>query len=204
MNLEKIKKISEITSNTLIAVSIIIGGIWSFNIYHKLREEDKSSLQLEKIRKELDGNIALNIGIRTKTYPNIKKGTHTIIIEVDISNKGSRYLNIDLSDQMIITKFNIDKNNNLKILESSRLYPYSYLPRKIGNACYGDMVESKQVMPNTTDTVHYITNIEEKTNYMIVFVAKIDGETNKEINNLVNSVDVKQAYWAAREYVRIN
>lgn len=142
-----LKSISTIFSNFVIPISLIVGGIWTLNIFSKRKEEAALLVKIEKIELHYSKD-------KSKSY---------LQIGVMINNIGKRDLDLLYQTATIrVSKVNTDKDGSLN------------LKNKQTGLVSHDLHITGRIRPNDQQKVPYFIEIEEPGLYFVEFVIDVD------------------------------
>lgn len=206
---EKIKNFTAIIQNVTLTIALIVGGIWTFYTFSTLGQQ-------EKAKYDLIGKPSLNIEIETITTDPLDTNAYSgLIINVNIENKGTRYITLNTLDSVLcVTEIGDFTNVEMVSIENLYLDPVMRYKR-VGYT----MARTISVQPNSKKTIAYYCELKNAGLYFISFLSKNSREVSEELSVLsgINNTDrhikeiegLRESYggdtglWCAVKYIEI-
>lgn len=192
MSITEFKELCESIQSLVIAVGVIIGGVWAIYRFLRLMEIDKAKSELLQIKQQIEerGTIKLDVSIEKLVDNN-----HFIVIaNVKIVNIGNRVEVLDLADYDA-NVFKIDVNADA-----------------IGNAVKGKLtgvnlfVKNISISPNEEKNFPFIFKLNSGNHFFEFLVTGSIYETNRHleaVKNLDIPFENQKAKWAVTKYFSV-
>lgn len=90
MDHDKFNKIASGIQALVVAIAVVIGGIWTLYTFASLNQIEKASADLEQSRRDLRERGILDIKLEPKQISNVKDRFRYITIDVTLHNTGNR------------------------------------------------------------------------------------------------------------------
>jgi hypothetical protein len=208
MDHERFKNIASAVQSLVVAIAVVVGGIWSAYTFGVLHSVEQARAQLATASMP-----ALNISIEAAKVKATQKDKRGLLVRVMVENAGNRYIELDLTkDPLAIHKVTTGLNGHLYSEVSYRPTLYSQLRKDSF-----DVVQSWGVTPHSSKVFHYYLNVDDAGLYLISFEAPVgelertfkcrggvaDEELFRRMQRLIPDLELRESKWTATTYVEI-
>ncbi|HKR03142.1 MAG TPA: hypothetical protein VJY62_00795 [Bacteroidia bacterium] len=179
----KVWRNNEKIKNFIVSIAIIAGGIWTVFTFQSLKQIERAKFELELLRTEFLGKPSLNIFIDVnRTNPTNKSYYAGLIINVNVENKGTRYISMSTLDTTLVVS-EIKNSSSWGTISVNDIYldPITMYCKEDSSLTPSGIIE---VTPNSTEEVPYYCEVERPGIYFISFNAKIAKESMDELDKL--------------------
>lgn len=191
----------------IIAVGIVVSGIWAFYTFDILSQREvaeaslkktnsdleKARLELKELRDKIDGTISsdITIDIEQHDLDSSKKG---IIINVTIKNNGTQ--DIDMTWENTPIKIYKLKHKDDLVASSEVLTPYLYRSLKTNDNESNISINNLYLFVGAKKSLSFFVKVEPMTLYYIAFESQVDATTKKNLKQ-----QGKSGVWLTSKYI---
>lgn len=162
MDHERFKDISAGIQSIVVAVAIVIGGVWTAYTFGVLRSVEEAKAKIESLTAP-----SLSISIDTERVKSISTNRIGLIVRVRVENTGGQHVNLDLLQNPL--KLVLVQAGNDGYLHAKKTYqPPLY--RDIHSSSY-DVSAAQTVEIRSKKTLSYFLEVEEPGLYFVRFMA---------------------------------
>lgn len=178
MNIDDINKLSETLKNTIVAIAVVIGGIWSLHIFNEKLEAKKAESELVKLKQELIQRPLVQGMLDVKSIYIDAIGEWVARIEITLVNNGDvdSYLNLDQNsirvaradfEEGLIASYSDVKYNHITYISEPYQHPSNLVE-----------LEAITLLAGHEKTFESLVRISSDGVYQINFIAKLGAQAH--------------------------
>lgn len=197
---ERFRNIAAGAQSIVIVVAVIVGGFWSAFV---LNDVAKSKNELEKLRRDIAGSIALEIGISVQQLNQEESGPIPLIVSVNVDNPGTRHVYFNfMAPSLKIRKVIYSENKGL-LPDGDPIVSHYFGSEIKWHKGYNVLAGSKR-------TFDYYLEVPMPGIYQITFNAPIEKDLLQALTKDLKGKpaeheheDERPSSWASQTFVQI-
>ena len=196
MSFEDYNNFASAIQSLIIAISIIIGGIWAIFRCFSLRALKKAKSEVEKLKKELQERAILNVQINFEILGSLNNRNKSICLTLNLTNEGNRKEVIDLSKSRVLASHITQTDERVPhILNTNDGFLLSSLLE----------MEGITVAPGSTSNISYIVPIEKPGTYLVEALLVGSPEETHLIDDTSQKINTipEEKGWGITRYIEV-
>jgi hypothetical protein len=195
---EKFKNVAAGVQSLVLSVGLIVGGVWSAWV---LGGVARSQIELAKLRRDLEGTIALEISIDTRVLDATEGQSRDLVVEVSVKNPGTNYVYLDLREPALQ-------------VQRVRFHPESGLSAAsdpIATHYYGPSIRPYQglnLVAGASRVISFYLRVPSPGLYMVTFRSPIAPDLERKLEALPvgvpnPNVAKSPATWVSHTFINV-
>jgi hypothetical protein len=192
--IEKFKDITAGLQSVAIIVVAIVGGIWTFYVFHIFAQKEKAQSELEDLKRKLQ-LIVIEVQLEAKQHRIANDKNRYIQVRADLANKGNLRTTLLLSDSLTLMRAKIGKEIEL---DPDSLRKFSVVSsRKENNfRAYGLVMRAGE-----TQRIPFLLKVDDPGIYYLDFLVPVD-ENDPSIAHFPK--EHRPVFWGSSTYVAVD